>query len=197
VNCLAIDEHAALIIAGGGSSLGVWSISGEALIAIAADSPVLCVAVAELPEVVANRFFVSGHQSGCVRFWGMDWAAAAVVPLKTLRVCGSPIRKLAIADSAMKVVAVSEKEMFSLDYFGSAAFNLRKQYALECPECLAKLAGQNVKTCANCHRFFCQNCLPNELAFQLGEMPGQLSENVVCPHCRMVMKSVPQQREAF
>jgi hypothetical protein len=197
VNCLTVDDHAALIIAGGGCSLGLWSISGEALMSVAADSPVLCVAVAELPEVVANRFFVSGHQSGCVKFWGVDWAAGVVVPLKNLRVCGSPIRKLSIADSAMKVVAVGDKEMFSLDYFGSAAFNLRKHYAFECPECLTKLAGQNVKTCAYCHRFLCQNCLPNELVFQLGAVPGPLSDDVICAHCRMVMKSVPQQREAF
>jgi hypothetical protein len=35
----------------------------------------------------------------------------------------------------MRVVVVGEDEVFCLDYFGSAAVNLRKHYAIECSEC--------------------------------------------------------------
>jgi hypothetical protein len=174
-DCLAVDEQAGTVVTGG-PAVAVWSLGGRAIAQAPVEAAAICVEVADIEEGIENRFFVTGHVNGAVRFWGINWAQMALVSLKQMRPAGGPIRAIGIGDASNRVVVVTESELFSFDYFGSPAVNLKREYAVECNNCQRPIdAGglvQAVKICANCHRFFCQACLPSE----------------ICSHCVSVRK---------
>jgi hypothetical protein len=196
VNCLTVDDHAAVLIGGGQRTLALWTISGMPFARTVADTPVLAVAASELPETAENRFFVTGHANGFVRFWVVNFETKSIVTLHSIRPTTIPIRRIGISEGAIRAIVAADGELFCLDYRGSPAPNLRKEYAIECAECASPIAkttalSQGVKVCANCHRFLCQNCLPNELGFQLGQLatvPGTAKFRILCPQCSSVRK---------
>ena len=187
INCLAFDNHAGLIISGGYSSIDVWSVSGSLVIEMRIESSVICIDVAELPEVVRNRFFVTGHANGVVKFWTINYTDLQLVCLRTVKVTHTMIKKVTIDDSAMRVVAVTSEDVFSFDYPGSSISSLKKSYALECCQCKTPIEdttlSRNVRTCTCCHRFFCKDCLPTEKLFTLGHGKAAATLDILCPHC--------------
>jgi hypothetical protein len=68
VNCVAFDDRAAVVIGGGEQGVVLWTVSGAPFARAATETPVLSVAVAELPETADNRFFMTGHSNGVVKF---------------------------------------------------------------------------------------------------------------------------------
>jgi hypothetical protein len=196
VSCLAVDDHAAVVIGGGQRTLALWTISGAPFARTVADTPVLAVAASELAETAENRFFATGHANGFVKFWVVNFESKTIVTLHSIRPTTTPIRRIGIGEGAARAVVAADGEIFCLDYRGSPAPNLRKEYAIECAECASPIAkttalGQGVKVCANCHRFLCQNCLPNELGFQLGQLatvPGTAKFRILCPQCLSVRR---------
>jgi hypothetical protein len=191
VNCVAIDDQAAVVIGGGQNCLTLWRVSGALFARVVTESPVSSVAVSELPETAENRFFVTGHSNGGVKFWVVNFETITIVTIYSIRVTIAPIQRLGIGEGATRAIIVSENEMFCLDYRGSPVSNLRKHYAIECGECGMTPLRQGVKVCVNCHRFLCQNCLPKELGFQLGQLaaaPGAAKFRILCPQCASVRK---------
>jgi hypothetical protein len=196
VNCVAVDDQAAVVIGGGQQGVALWTVSGAPFARAATEAPVLCVAVSELPETAENRFFMTGHANGVVKFWVVNFETVTIITLHSIRPTIQPIRRLGIGEGASRAIIVSEKEMFCLDYQGSPIPNLRKHYAIECGECSFAISrtsplGQGVKVCANCHRFLCQNCLPKELGFQLDQLaaaPGAAKFRILCAQCAAVRR---------
>jgi hypothetical protein len=193
INCLAFDDYGALLLAGGHQVIAVWTLSGELLMQMGIDSAVTSIAAAELPEFVENRFFVTGHANGSMKFWTINYGTMAIVLLKSMRVTRTAVRRIAIDYSGMKVVCLTNEEMFCFDYFGSAAADLKREYAVECGECSSPIEKtsalvQNIRICSNCHRFLCQNCLPKGIGFPLGVGGKEAKERELCPHCVSVAK---------
>jgi hypothetical protein len=183
-NCLAIDEHAAAVVTGG-QAVSVWALSGRLIAQTPAETPVVAVTTAELEPAVDNRFFVTGHSNGAVRFWTVNFVTMTLEVLKWIKPTAAPIRRIAVDDTATKVLIVNEDDAFSIDFIGSPAANLHKQYAVECNNCFRPIEkgsalSQGVKTCSNCHRFFCHDCLPSEGVFQVA---GQVKPKYHCPNC--------------
>jgi hypothetical protein len=183
-NCLTIDEHAGTVVTGG-QAVSVWALSGRLIANATAETPVVAVTTAELDPAVENRFFVTGHTNGAVRFWSVNFGTMTLEVLKYMKPTAMPIRRIAIDDTATKVIIVNEVDAFSIDFIGSTAANLRKQYAIECNNCFRQIEkgsalNQGVKTCSNCHRFFCHECLPSEGVFQVA---GQVKPKYRCPNC--------------
>jgi hypothetical protein len=165
-NCLAVDEYAGTVITGG-QSINVWSLSGRAIAQIEVETPVKVITTAEIEEAIENRFFVTGHSNGIVRFWMVNFATMELECLKSIKPTTAPIRRIAIDEEAIKVILVSEEDIFSIDYLGSSAVGLRTKYAIECSNCFKAIEKgsaitQGVKICSSCHRFFCQDCLSSE-----------------------------------
>ena len=186
VNCLTFDNYGGLIIAGGYSSISIWNVSGTLIADTTVDSSVMCIDVAELPEVVPNRFFVTGHSNGFVRFWTVNYTELSIVCLKEVRLASSAIRRLSVNDTAMKVIVATSEEVFCLDYVGSPAKNLKKLYAVECCHCRSKIEKttltRNVKTCASCHRFLCKDCISKDSSM------SQVAKRLrLCPYCASLM----------
>ena len=147
----------------------------------------ICIDVAELPEAVRNRFFVTGHANGVVKFWTINYTDLQLVCLRTVKVTHTMIKKVAIDDGAMRVVAVTSEDVYSFDYPGSSISSLKKSYALECCQCKTPIEdttlSRNVRTCTCCHRFFCKDCLPTEKLFTLGHGKAAATLDILCPHC--------------
>jgi hypothetical protein len=165
VNCLAIEDYSGLIVVGGYWTIAVYDVSGRPIARGSVESSVASVATPDIPESVPGRFFVTGHACGVVRFWGIDYREMALVPMLAVRLTSITIRKIAVEELSMRIVAISAKDLFVLDFAGSSAAKLRHAYAVECGVCAASFAqaGQ-VKICTHCHRFVCQACLMKESA---------------------------------
>jgi hypothetical protein len=86
----------------------VWTVGGDAFATAASDTPVLSVAVSELPETIEHRFFADGHANNAVKFWTIDDEALEVVALISIRPTAQPIRKIGVGEGAMKVVVAQE-----------------------------------------------------------------------------------------
>jgi hypothetical protein len=165
VNCLQVEDYSGLIVVAGYSSLAVWTVSGQKLCQSPVESSVLSVAVPDLPESVENRFFVTGHAAGIVKFWRIDYRTMTLVAMKTVKLSQMMVKKLAVDEAALRVVAATTDEVYCLDFMGSGAPRLEKTYAIECAECGTPLAQQKVRVCAHCHKFFCGGCFPKDQLF--------------------------------
>jgi hypothetical protein len=196
VTCIAIDDQAALVIAGGQQTLAVWTMSGTSFARAVTETPVLSIAVSRLPETAENRFFATGHANGAVKFWVVSFETMSIVTLHSIRPTTGPITRIGIGEGAERAIVMTDGEMFCLDYRGSPAPNLKNKYAIECGECASPFgkAGsllQNVKVCANCHRFLCQNCLPAEIlrrVERIKEDPTSAKFKMLCPQCWSVRR---------
>lgn len=188
INCMAIDEYAGLIIAGGYSQIGVWTISGQEVLQTQIDSSVLSITIPDLYESVENRFLMTGHQNGIVRCWKIDYESNELLLLKNLRLSSYPIKKIAINFDVNRAVAVTDREMFCLDFIGSNAYDLKRDYALECIDCKTPIDKNSVRICSSCHRFFCSKCLPNEQFLKL-QTKGQQNKKYMCPHCKTIIEN--------
>jgi hypothetical protein len=102
----------------------------------------------------------------------VNFRTIALEVLTFVKLTAMLIRRIAIDDTAREVIIVNEVDAFWIDLIGSTAANLRKQSAIEFNNCLRPIEkgnalNQGVKTCSNCHRFFCHECLPSEGVFQV------------------------------
>jgi hypothetical protein len=163
---LQFDDYGALIIGAGYTVLGIWNVSGKLLMQTGVDCPVAAIAVPELQEVVKNRFFVTAHSNGSIKFWTVDYAAMAPVLLSTVKVGSMAIRRVAVDEAGQRVIAATADRICCLDYTGSAATPLKKKYAFICPDCNTKIAKsrgiKTLKRCSSCQRFFCLSCIGNK-----------------------------------
>jgi hypothetical protein len=179
VNCLDVDDYAGLVIVGGYSVAGVWTVSGHKLCEVNVDSPVSCVAVVGLPESVEGRFFVTGHASGTVAFWGVNYVEMQIWVMKAARLAQTGITRVEVEEGACRVLAATATDVFCLDSLGSGSPSLNRRYALECGRCATAFGQGQAKVCWNCHKFFCGNCLPKDPIFA-----GKVSkERMICSTC--------------
>jgi WD40 repeat protein len=125
VNCLTFDDYAALLLAGGQQVIAVWSLSGGLLTQITVESAVTSIAAAELLEFIENRFFVTGHANGSMKFWTINYETMALVLLKSMRVTTTAVRRIAIDHSGNRVVCLTSEGMFCFGYIGSGAADLK------------------------------------------------------------------------
>ncbi|OHT00333.1 hypothetical protein TRFO_08001 [Tritrichomonas foetus] len=180
VRKVIFDDHAALIIACGDDEISIFSVSGEKIITKKIDSAITSIAVANLELHIKDRYFVTGHSNGCVRFWTINFSNNDIICLKNARISENPISCVAISDDSLRVsAAVNDSyEMFCFDFYGSSADNLKKTLACECSTCSKNITDANTKVCYNCHRFFCKDCVPKE------EKAPKL--RYICAHCQAI-----------
>lgn len=195
---VVFDDNAATIIACGEEEMAVFTVSGQMIVHQKMngliensdnseklnDVPekvdgenksmkITAIAVANLEEHIENRFFVTGHVDGFVRFWFLDLNKAKIVLLKDARVCNTQIDLVSIATdddscfeangNALRAIVISSRpisKMFSFEFYASAAKNLRKEYAVRCAICGKRFdeIKQKPNVCYGCHRFFCKDC---------------------------------------
>jgi len=196
INCFSFDDHGALIIAGGYSVLSIWNISGRFLMKTNVDSSIQCIAIPNLNETVDNRFFITGHYNGSMKFWALDFSKLEIVLILSVHVSNCPIRIISINDTSTRIVVVTDNNVFCYDFYGSKIPNLKKDYALECSGCGKPIERHNsmtqkCKICSNCHRFFCTDCLPQERVIKIS-LPAQLQTNskYLCPRCSSMENSM-------
>lgn len=190
VNCIAIDEYAGLIIAGGYSQIVIWTVSGEEIIRKSIDSSVLSIAIPDLYETVNNRFFMTGHQNGIIRYWQIYYEDKELLLLKNSKVSNRGIQRITINNEANRAVAVTDNDMYCFDFIGSSAHDLKKDYSLECIDCSLPFdkVSSNVRTCSSCHRFYCSRCHPNEQFIKI-QTKSQQNKKSMCNYCIKIAKS--------
>jgi hypothetical protein len=158
---IAVDDRPATLVVGTVSHVVVRSINGDEIGRTECQSPLTTLAVCDLEEGAKNRFFVTGHEDGVVRFWAAQGQPICLLPVT---LCDSRIERIVLDVQGLRAVAVTSSTAFDLEFCGSSAVELRKEFAIECYICAAGLE-QKVKCCAICHRFFCKNCGPDDLFF--------------------------------
>ena len=179
---VAIDDKGALIIIGGNQELGVWSISGTFLMKVAIDSPVSSLISSNLDEKMKNRYFVTGHQDGTVRFWTVDYSQNELILLKSEKIFESTVQNIGIDENGRRVVVASKDEIYSIDYFGSKMDRLKKEYGYECALCKEQINNQKVKVCSNCQRFYCSKC---------ATITGSNIPSNLCRYCLRILNYIP------
>jgi hypothetical protein len=142
----------------------VFSINGDLLIAKAVDSPITAMSIPDLDEAAANRFLATGHANGSVAFWRVDLALADLVPLAAIAVARGPIAHICFDEGCQRAAVASDADVFALEFRGSAAPELRREYAAECCVCRARADPRSARACALCHRFFCKGCAADDPA---------------------------------
>lgn len=183
VKIVDIDDRAAQIIICGEKFISIYSINTEKIMEKEVDSPVSAICVSDLEEYQPNRFIITGHDNGNVKFWTPDITHRELVLLHSTRLSEDSISAIAIDENNTTAAVATAKDVIFFDYYGSSTQGLKKTYALECSDCNTPLLPNNTKTCAYCHRFFCSKCLPQEmlLKIKLGNAPP--SQKYVCSSC--------------
>lgn len=179
VRKVAIDDKAALIIVAGDNDISIYSISGAFLCNTKINEKVTSLKPSNLDEFIENRFFITGHENGSVKFWTIDYTKNEIVMLKSVdcftsaESSNNSVQLLAIDGCSKRVIAVSVTEMVSFDYYHSSQINLKKCYALECCCCGDNIVSKPAKVCNICKRFYCTKC----------EAQSNTKYKSLCKHC--------------
>jgi hypothetical protein len=155
---IAVDDRPATLVVGTVSHVVVRSINGDEIGRAVCQSPLTSLVLCDLEEGAKNRFFVTGHEDGVVRFWTAHGQPVCLLPVT---LCDCRIERVVLDDQGLRAVAVTSSAVFDIEFCGSPAAGLRKELAVECHICAARLE-QKARCCAVCHRFFCRNCGPDE-----------------------------------
>lgn len=195
INCLAIDDYGALIIAGGYKQLSVWSISGTPLMSSVVEGTINKIVVANLPETSPNRFFVTGDSNGVVKFWTLNFTDNTIDAIETFKLGNSPVKAITIDENTSRILIATNDSVYTIDFVGSLVEDLDKKYAIQCSQCANIIEkGTQSKICANCHRFFCHKCLKQEIVIKLPKIntkkqqQSQPAKKYLCPQCRKLKK---------
>jgi hypothetical protein len=176
---VAIDDRAAQFVIAGHSKISIFSINGDEILTKPIKSSVTVISIPDLDEAAANRFIATGHANGSIAFWCIDLAVCDLIQLTVIELGTRPIAHIAFDEVCQRAAVASDAEIFTVEFRGSTAPDLKKELAVECCVCRTKTEPRSSRICSFCHRFFCRGCA-SEDAGPLA--PAQCRQCAAIPH---------------
>lgn len=86
VSVVHVNDTTGDIVVGAGTMLTIWSLNGDCLAAINTSHSLLeaitCVTTPSISDWMETGWCITGHRSGSIKIWCMDWCAPATVASK-------------------------------------------------------------------------------------------------------------------